>query len=256
MIEDWVKFQGDIMPNRTAFVTGASRGIGRAIALRLCQSGHDIVVASPEVDNNEKVAAEIRAAGGKAITLDFDVTSLDSIKQGVATALKELGKIEVLVNNAGITRDGLAMRMKPDDWRLVLEINLNGAFFATQQVLPGMLRERWGRIINIASVVGQMGNPGQANYVTSKAGIIGLTKALAQEVGSRGITVNAVAPGFIETDMTAKLPQEVKDRMLATVALRRPGQPEDVANAVNFLASADASYITGHVVNVNGGMYM
>jgi len=244
------------MPNRTAFVTGASRGIGRAIALRLCQSGHDIVVASPEVDNNEKVAAEIRAAGGKAITLDFDVTSLDSIKQGVATALKELGKIEVLVNNAGITRDGLAMRMKPDDWRLVLEINLNGAFFATQQVLPGMLRERWGRIINIASVVGQMGNPGQANYVTSKAGIIGLTKALAQEVGSRGITVNAVAPGFIETDMTAKLPQEVKDRMLATVALRRPGQPEDVANAVNFLASADASYITGHVVNVNGGMYM
>jgi 3-oxoacyl-[acyl-carrier protein] reductase len=256
MIEVYRKFQGENMANRVALVTGASRGIGRAIALRLCQSGCKIVVASPEVENNEKVAAEIRAAGGTALTLDFDVTSLDSIKQGVAAAVKELGKIEILVNNAGITRDGLAMRMKPEDWRLVLEINLNGAFFTTQQILPGMLRERWGRIINIASVVGQMGNPGQANYVTSKAGIIGLTKALAQEVGSRGITANAVAPGFIETDMTAKLPQEVKDRMLATVALRRAGQPEDVANAVNFLAGDDASYITGHVVNVNGGMYM
>jgi len=256
MIEISSEIQGEMMSNRIAFVTGASRGIGRAIALRLCRSGFSIVVASPEVANNEKVASEIREAGGTAMTLDFDVTSLDSIKQGVAAAVKEFGKIEVLVNNAGITRDGLAMRMKPDDWRLVLEINLNGAFFTTQQILPGMLRERWGRIINIASVVGQMGNAGQANYVTSKAGIIGLTKALAQEVGSRNITVNAVAPGFIETDMTAKLPQEVKERMLATVALRRPGQPEDVANAVNFLASDDAAYITGHVVNVNGGMYM
>jgi 3-oxoacyl-[acyl-carrier protein] reductase len=256
MIEVEGKIQGEFMANRTAFVTGASRGIGKAIALRLCRSGLSIVVASPEVENNEKVASEIRAAGGTAMTLDFDVTSLDSIKQGVAAALKEFGKIEVLVNNAGITRDGLALRMKPEDWRLVLEINLNGAFFTTQQVLPGMLRERWGRIINIASVVGQMGNAGQANYVTSKAGLIGLTKALAQEVGSRNITVNAVAPGYIETDMTAKLPQEVKDRMLAAVALRRPGQPEDVANAVIFLASDEAAYITGHVVNVNGGMYM
>jgi 3-oxoacyl-[acyl-carrier protein] reductase len=256
MIEVEGKIQGEFMANRTAFVTGASRGIGKAIALRLCRSGLSIVVASPEVENNEKVASEIRAAGGTAMTLDFDVTSLDSIKQGVAAAVKEFGKIEVLVNNAGITRDGLALRMKPEDWRLVLEINLNGAFFTTQQVLPGMLRERWGRIINIASVVGQMGNAGQANYVTSKAGLIGLTKALAQEVGSRNITVNAVAPGYIETDMTAKLPQEVKDRMLAAVALRRPGQPEDVANAVSFLASDDAAYITGHVVNVNGGMYM
>jgi len=244
------------MPNRVAFVTGASRGIGRAIALRLSRSGHDIVVASPEVDNNELVASEIRAAGGKAMTLDFDLTSLDSIKQGVTAALKELGKIDVLVNNAGITKDGLAVRMKPEDWQLVLQINLSGAFYTAQQVLLGMMRERWGRIINIASVVGQMGNAGQANYVSSKAGIIGLTKALAQEVGSRNITVNAVAPGFIETDMTAKLPQEVKDRMLAAVALRRLGQPDDVAGVVNFLASDDAAYITGHVVNVNGGMYM
>ena len=244
------------MPNRIAFVTGASRGIGRAISLRLCRSGHDIVVASPEVENNEKVAAEIGAAGGRAMTLDFDLASLDSIKQGVAAALKEFGRIDVLVNNAGITKDGLAVRMKPDDWQLVLQINLSGAFYTSQQVLLGMMRERWGRIINIASVVGLMGNAGQANYVSSKAGVIGLTKALAQEVASRNITVNAVAPGFIETDMTAKLPQEVKDRMLAAVALRRFGQPDDVAGVVNFLASDEAAYVTGHVVNVNGGMYM
>jgi 3-oxoacyl-[acyl-carrier protein] reductase len=244
------------MPNRVAFVTGASRGIGRAIALRLSKSGHDIVVASPELENNEAVAAEIRAAGGKAMTLDFNLTSLDSIKQGVAQAIKEMGKIDVLVNNAGITKDTFAVRMKPEDWNLVLQINLSGAFFTTQQALPGMMKQRWGRIINIASVVGQSGNPEQANYVASKAGIIGLTKSLAQEVGSRNITVNAVAPGFIETDMTAKLPPEVRERMLAGVPLKRPGLPDDVASAVNFLAGDEASYITGHVVNVNGGMYM
>ena len=244
------------MSNRVAFITGASRGIGRATALRLCRSGFQIVVASPELENNELVASEVRAAGGTAITLDFNLASLDSIKQGVAAAVKELGRIDVLVNNAGITRDGLAVRMKPEDWQLVLQINLTGAFHTAQQVLMGMLRERWGRIVNIASVVGQSGNAGQANYVSSKAGIIGLTKALAQEVASRNITVNAVAPGFIETDMTAKLPQEVKDRMLAAVALKRFGQPEDVANAVNFLVSDEAAYITGHVINVNGGMYM
>jgi 3-oxoacyl-[acyl-carrier protein] reductase len=244
------------MSNRVAFITGASRGIGRATALRLCQSGFQIAVASPELENNELVAAEVRAAGGTAITLDFNLTALDSIKQGVAAALKEFGKIDVLVNNAGITRDGLAVRMKPEDWQLVLQINLTGAFQTTQQVLPGMMRERWGRIVNVASVVGQMGNAGQANYVTSKAGIIGLTKSLAQELASRNITVNAVAPGFIETDMTAKLSQEVRDRMMAAVPLKRFGKPEDVANAVNFLASDDAAYITGHVVNINGGMYM
>jgi 3-oxoacyl-[acyl-carrier protein] reductase len=244
------------MNNRVAFITGASRGIGRATALRLCQSGFQIVVASPELENNELVAAEVRAAGGTAITLDFNLTALDSIKHGVAAALKEFGKIDVLVNNAGITRDGLAVRMKPEDWQLVLQINLTGAFQTTQQVLPGMMRERWGRIVNVASVVGQMGNAGQANYVTSKAGIIGLTKSLAQELASRSITVNAVAPGFIETDMTAKLSQEVRDRMMAAVPLKRFGKPEDVANAVNFLASDDAAYITGHVVNINGGMYM
>jgi 3-oxoacyl-[acyl-carrier protein] reductase len=244
------------MANRTAFVTGASRGIGRAIALALSKEGARIVVASNEPENNEKVAGEIRGGGGEALVVYLDLSSADSIKEAFGTALKEVGRVDILVNNAGITKDGLAMRMKPEDWDLVLGINLRGAFLAAQQALPGMIRERWGRIINIASVVGQAGNAGQANYVSSKAGIIGLTKALAQEVASRNITVNAVAPGFIETDMTARLPQEVKDRMLATIALKRFGQPDDVAAAVKFLASDQAAYITGHVLNVNGGMYM
>ena len=242
--------------NRIAFITGASRGIGRVTALALSRSSHDIVIASPEVEKNEEVAAEIRASDGRAMTLDFDLASLESIRQGVAAALKEFGRIDVLVNNAGITRDRLAVRMKPEDWSLVLQINLTGAFWTTQQVLPGMMKARWGRIVNIASVVGQAGNPGQANYVTSKAGIIGLTKSLAQEMASRNITVNAVAPGYIETDMTAKLPEEVKERMLSMIALKRLGKPEDVAAAVKFLAGDEAGYITGHVLNVNGGMYM
>jgi len=244
------------MSNRVAFVTGSSRGIGRATALALQQAGFAIVVASFEVEKNEEVAAEIRAAGGEAMTSNLNLTSLDSIRASIADAYRQFGRIDVLVNNAGITKDGLAMRMKPEDWNLVLQINLTGAFFAAQQVLPAMVKQRSGRIINIASVVGQAGNAGQANYVSSKAGIIGLTKALAQEVASRSITVNAVAPGFIETDMTAVLPQEVRDRMLASIPLKRMGRPEDVANAVRFLASDDAAYITGHVINVNGGMYM
>jgi 3-oxoacyl-[acyl-carrier protein] reductase len=244
------------MSNRVAFVTGSSRGIGRATALALQQAGFDIVVASFEVEKNEEVAAEIRAAGGNAMTSNLNLTSLDSIRASIADAYKQMGRIDVLVNNAGITKDGLAMRMKPEDWNLVLQINLTGAFFAAQQVLPAMVKQRSGRIINIASVVGQAGNAGQANYVSSKAGIIGLTKALAQEVASRNITVNAVAPGFIETDMTAVLPQEVRDKMLAAIPLKRMGRPEDVAAAVKFLASDDAQYITGHVINVNGGMYM
>ena len=244
------------MTNRTAFVTGASRGIGRAIALALSKEGARIVVASNEPENNEKVAAEIRELGGEALVVYLDLSSAESIKEAFGNVLKEVGRIDILVNNAGITKDGLAVRMKPEDWDLVLSINLRGAFLAAQQALPGMMRERWGRIINIASVVGQSGNAGQANYVSSKAGIIGLTKALAQEVGSRNITVNAVAPGFIETDMTARLPQEVKDRMLAGIPLKRPGRPEDVAAAVKFLASEEAGYITGAVINVNGGMYM
>jgi 3-oxoacyl-[acyl-carrier protein] reductase len=242
--------------SRTAFVTGAGRGIGRAVALSLAQAGARVVVASNEPENNEKVAAEIRAAGGEAFPLFVDMASPDSIREAFRKASEEFGRTDILVNNAGITRDALAVRMKKEDWDLVMKINLEGAFLAIQQVLPDMMRQRWGRIINIASVVGLMGNAGQANYVASKAGLIGLTKALAQEVASRNITVNAVAPGYIETDMTARLPEEVKQRMLNMIALKRFGRPEDVAAAVRFLASEEAGYITGHVLNVNGGMYM
>ncbi len=244
------------MSNRVAFVTGASRGIGRAIALSLCQSGFDIVVASPELDNNEKVAGEIRALGGDAITMDLDVSSPDSVKSVFAKTLEAKGRVDALINNAGITRDGLAMRMKQADWDLVLKINLSGAFNCIQQALPGMMRARWGRIVNIASVVGQAGSPGQANYAASKAGLIGMTKAVAQEIASRGVTVNAVAPGYIQTDMTAVLPNEVKQKILASVPMGRMGQPEDIARAVKFLVSDDAAYITGQVLAVNGGMYM
>ena len=244
------------MFHRVALVTGASRGIGREIALTLCRSNFDVVVASPEVEKNEEVAETIRQCGGNTMTLDLDVSSRDSVKAGVDAVLKQMGRIDVLVNNAGITRDALSLRMKPEDWDKVIQINLTGAFFMAQAVIPAMMKERWGRIINIASVVGEMGNAGQANYVSSKAGLIGLTKCLALELASRNITVNAVAPGYIETDMTAVLPQEVKDRMLAMIPLKRFGQPKDIANAVKFLASDEAGYITGAVLRVNGGMYM
>jgi 3-oxoacyl-[acyl-carrier protein] reductase len=203
----------------------------------------------------EEVATEIRAAKGEALVVELDLASADSIKAAFAAA-KEFGNVDILVNNAGLTRDGLAMRMKKEDWDTVLATNLTGAFLATQQVLQGMMKQRWGRIINISSVVGETGNPGQANYVASKAGLIGLTKSLAQEISSRNITVNAIAPGFIETAMTDGLSEELKNTMLGHIPLKRFGKPEDVAAAVKFLASEEAGYITGHVLDVNGGLYM
>ena len=246
----------DPMSTRTAFVTGASRGIGRACALALARAGHRVVLAARDRTKLEEVAAEIRAAGGEAHVVEVDMGSVDSIKDAIGSAAKDFGRIDILVNNAGITRDGLALRMKKDDWDAVLSTNLTGAFFASQQVLQGMMKERWGRIINISSLVGESGNPGQANYVASKAGLIGLTKSLAQEMGSRNITVNAVSPGFIDTDMTGVLSEDLKNNMLAHIPLKRFGKPEEIASAVCFLASDDAGYITGQVLGVNGGMYM
>ncbi len=243
------------MTNRTAFVTGASRGIGRACAIALSQSGARVILAARDKAKLDEVAAEIRAAKGEAFVVELDLASADSIKAAFAAA-KEFGNVDILVNNAGLTRDGLALRMKKEDWDTVLATNLTGAFLATQQVLQPMMKQRWGRVINISSVVGETGNPGQANYVASKAGLIGLTKSLAQEISSRNITVNAIAPGFIETAMTDGLSEELKNTMLGHIPLKRFGKPEDVAAAVKFLASEEAGYITGHVLDVNGGLYM
>ena len=244
------------MTKRTALVTGASRGIGLACAKALAAAGHKVVLAARNIEKLEHAAAEIRASGGDAIVIAIDLASPESIQEAVKKAVAEVGPIHILVNNAGVTKDGLSMRMKLEDFNSVIQTNLVGAFVCAQGVMPGMMKERWGRIINIASVVGEMGNAGQANYVASKAGLIGLTKTLAQELASRGITVNAVTPGFIETDMTAGLNDEMKEKMLGLIPLKRFGKAEDIAAAVSFLAGDGASYITGHVLKVNGGMYM
>jgi len=233
---------------KTALVTGASRGIGLACAHALASAGTRVILAARDAAKLEAASATIPESSWIAI----DMSSQDSIKEAFAKA----GKVDILVNNAAVTKDGLALRMKKDDWDAVLATNLTGSFLAVQQVLQGMMKQRWGRIINISSIVGETGNPGQANYVASKAGLIGLTKSLAQEIASRNITVNAIAPGFIDTDMTAGLSDELKQTMLAHIPLKRFGKPEDVASAVKFLASEEAGYITGAVLNVNGGMYM
>ena len=244
------------MIHRTALVTGASRGIGRACALELAKVGAKVALAARQIDKLEGVAGEIRAAGGEAFVVPMDLSSHDSIKDAFALVARDFGPVSILVNNAAVTRDGLALRMKPADWDSVIQTNLSGTFFCIQQVLSSMVRERWGRIVNVSSVVAESGNAGQANYVASKAGVIGLTKALAQELASRTITVNAVAPGFIDTDMTAVLKDEIKASVLANIPLKRFGTPQDVAAAVRFLCSEEAGYITGHVLDVNGGMYM
>ena len=244
------------MEGRVALVTGASQGIGRACALLLAGSGARVALAARNEEKLAAVAQEIAAAGGEAATFRLDVASEDEVKAVVKAAIERFGKLEILVNNAGITRDQLVMRMKRADWDAVLNTNLTGAYLCIQAAVGSMLRQRWGRIINITSIFGQMGQTGQANYSASKAGLIGLTKAVAREVASRNITVNAVAPGFIATGMTETLAPELKEAVLKMIPLGRAGSDLDVAHAVRFLASDEAAYITGAVLNVNGGMLM
>ena len=244
------------LEGRVALVTGASQGIGHACALTLAREGASVAAAARNQQKLEELAAEITVKGGKAAPFVFDVADEEQVKSGIKSALAHFGKIDILVNNAGITRDQLVMRMKRADWDAVLKTNLTSAYLCIQQVIGCMLKQRWGRIINITSVFGQTGQAGQANYAASKAGLIGLTMALARELGSRNVTVNAVAPGFIETAMVAALPAEHRKNLLSLVPLGRLGTDREVAMAVRFLASEDASYITGHVLNVNGGMLM
>jgi 3-oxoacyl-[acyl-carrier protein] reductase len=244
------------LKGRIALVTGASQGIGRACALELARAGAVVALAARNTAKLAEVAAEIEAAGGQAAIFGLDVSSDESIKTGAKAILERFGKVEILVNNAGITKDGLMMRMKRADWDDVLGTNLTGAFLLTQSLLSAMLKNRWGRIVNISSVVGRTGSAGQVNYAASKAGLIGLTRSLAREVASRGITVNAVAPGYIETAMTAVLDEKLRSQMLTTIPLGRAGTEADIAQSVAFLASEGAGYITGHVLDVNGGMFM
>ena len=244
------------LKDRVALVTGASQGIGRATALALARAGAKVVLAARSADKLGGAAGEIAASGGEALAVPMDIADAEQVKAGFKQGLERFGRLDILVNNAAITRDALAVRMKPEDWEAVLRTNLTGAHVCVQQALGAMLRQRYGRIINVTSVVAQTGNAGQANYVAAKAGLIGLTKAMAVEVASRNITVNAVAPGFITTAMTEALPQKAKDEMLARIPLGRMGTESDVAAAIVFLASEEAGYITGHVLNVNGGIYM
>ncbi len=241
---------------RVAVITGASRGIGRSIALALAAKGATIVAVDMDQASTEAVVAELQATGAKALAVVGNVTVSADVERMIDAAIEAFGRVDILVNNAGITRDGLLMRMKDDDWDAVLNVNLKGAFLCTRAAFKVMSKQRYGRIVNIASVVGQMGNAGQANYCASKAGLIGLTKSNAREMAKRSITVNAVAPGFIATAMTDALSDKVRTELTAQIPLERLGSADDIANAVVFLASEAAGYITGHVLSVNGGMYM
>jgi 3-oxoacyl-[acyl-carrier protein] reductase len=244
------------LKDKVAMVTGASQGIGRDTALALAQAGAKVAVAARSEAKLADLVQEIAGKGGEALAVTMDVANAEQVKAGFKQVLERFGRLDILVNNAAVTRDGLALRMKLDDWETVLRTNLTGAHLCIQQALSPMLRQKGGRIINISSVVAQSGNAGQANYVASKGGLIGLTKAIAIEVASRNITVNAIAPGFIETPMTAVLPDKVKDELKTRIPLGRMGTGTDVAAAIVFLASDEAGYITGHVLDVNGGMYL
>ena len=244
------------LKDKVALVTGASQGIGRDTALALAEAGAKVAVAARSEEKLTALVKEIVAAGGEAFAVKMDVADAEQVKAGFKQVLDKFGRLDILVNNAAITRDGLALRMKQDDWEAVIRTNLTGAHLCIQQALGTMMRARAGRIINIASVVAQMGNAGQANYVAAKGGLIGLTKAIAIEISSRNITVNAVAPGFIESPMTNVLGEKVKDELKARIPLGRMGSARDVAAAIVFLASDEAGYITGHVLDVNGGMYL
>jgi len=246
-----------MLKGKTAVVTGASRGIGRAIALKLAKLGANVVVNyRNSVDAVQEVVKEIEALGVKVLAVQCDISSYSDVENMMKKCIKEFGSLDILVNNAGITKDGLLLRMKEEDFDNVIDINLKGAFNCTKHVSAIMLKQRSGRIINISSVSGLVGNAGQVNYSSAKAGILGMTKAVAREFASRGVTCNAVAPGYIRTDMTDGLTEKVKDTIISTIPLKRLGMPEDVANAVAFLASEEASYITGQVINVDGGMVM
>jgi 3-oxoacyl-[acyl-carrier protein] reductase len=244
------------LANQIAVVTGAGRGIGRAIALRFAAEGADVVCVSRTLENSDKVANEVRAAGRKAWARAVDVADSKEVTEAAERILAEAGRVDVLVNNAGVTRDGLLMRMSEEDWDTVLDTNLKGAFLFTKAFTRQFLKQRAGRIINVASIIGLIGNAGQCNYAASKAALIGFTKSVARELASRGITVNALAPGFIETDMTAGLGEEVRKELLQKIPLNALGQPEDIANAALFLASPAARYVTGQVLTVDGGMVM
>ena len=244
------------LASHVALITGASQGIGRSCALALSEAGAQVALAARNEEKLATVVKEVEAQGGQAAAFRMDVSDEDSVKAAVKAALERFGKIDILVNNAGITKDTLLMRMKRAEWDSVIQTNLGGAFFCTQAVIGSMLKQRWGRVINITSVFGQMGQAGQANYAASKAGLIGFTMAMAREVASRNITVNAVAPGYIETAMTEGLSQELKSKVNEMIPLGRAGTDMEVAHAVRFLASDEASYITGHVLKVNGGMLM
>ena len=243
------------LQNRVVIVTGASRGIGRAVAVRFGEAGAVVVVAA-RGDHADATADEIRGEGGRAVSVSVDVTDTKQIDAMVGMALEDYGRIDVLVNNAGIVRDQLAMRMTVADWNAVIATNLTAVFTCSRAVLRPMLKQRSGRIINVGSVVGQMGNAGQVNYAATKAGLVGFSKALAREVATRGVTVNVVAPGMIDTEMTSGLAKPAREAMLAKIPLGRLGTPDDIAGAIGFLASDEAAYITGHVLAVNGGMYM